>query len=398
MTKADDRVVRRFEVEVAQGGALAADVKRALEARDPKLRRPEIKLVGNRRLLEVRLEGSAESVSTVMAELTAMNGVRIQHDRVRRPLKQAPVILPPAPGPTRAVVAIVDSGIMVKHPILKNCLWRGSLDGVDYEFGARCIRGKPKADVTDEDGHGTRLAGTILAAADGAEGVQLMTVKFFDPDNLPGPDNGAAAIDFATRAERRADIINLSWDLGMGSPKLQRAIIQACEAGALVVIAAGNSGADNDCMPAIPAHYRKLYKDQIITVMATDRYNEKASFSNYGVETVDVAAPGVDIPTTRASLSRSRERELAQDFRGTSAAAALVSGMAARLKSNEPNLTAVELKERLCAAATRIPGLKCIDGKFLDPLNLPALSPASPPGGGGQRSGHGAGLGAGSLR
>lgn len=282
----------------------------------------------------------------------------------------------PAARPKPTVVAVVDSGMMVTHPDLEGHLWRGTFDKWPRDYGARCIGGERGPDITDQDGHGTRLAGTILTVAGGGPDVRLMAVKFFDADALPGPANGAAAIEFATSAEPKADIINLSWDLGIGSPALKAAIQTACEGGALVVIAAGNSCSDNDCVPAIPAHYREVCPRQIITVMATDRYNEKASFSNYGAKTVDLAAPGVDIVTTRASLSRASQADLTRypfyrkyrPYNGTSAAAALVSGAAALLKSLYPNLTAYELKDKLCGSVREMPGLKskCVSGGLLD--------------------------------
>jgi len=202
-------------------------------------------------------------------------------------------------------------------------------------------------------------------------------VKFFDADALPGPVNGAAAIAFATEAAPKAHIINLSWDLALGSVDLERAIQKACDGGALVVIAAGNSGTDNDLVPTIPAHYRKLCPPQIITVMATDRYTEKASFSNYGATTVDLAAPGVDIVTTRASVSGASGDDVARhpllyrrlrSYNGTSAAAALVSGAAALLRSRNPSLSAVHLKDLLCGSVQTKPSLrsKCITGGLLD--------------------------------
>jgi thermitase len=95
----------------------------------------------------------------------------------------------------------------------------------------------------------------------------------------------------------------------MGSPGLARAIQAACDAGALVVIAAGNSGTNNDVIPTIPGCYRKDRTERIITVMATDRYDEKASFSNYGIRTVDLAAPGVGLVATRAALTVLRRSE-----------------------------------------------------------------------------------------
>ena len=62
-------------------------------------------------------------------------------------------------------VAIVDSGIMVDHPELKDHLWSGTVDG-GTAHGARCTGRSEAADVTDQDGHGTMLAGTILSVAE----------------------------------------------------------------------------------------------------------------------------------------------------------------------------------------------------------------------------------------
>ena len=192
-----------------------------------------------------------------------------------------------------------------------------------------------------------------------------MAVKFFDADALPGPENGAAAINFAVK--QKADIINLSWDLGIGSDELEGAIRNACDAGALVVIAAGNSGSDNDLFPTIPAFYRRVRPDQIITVMATDRYDRKASFSNYGVNTVDLAAPGVDCVTTRAALATT-SGVMGRQYRtynGTSAAAALVTGAAALTRASRPEpKTAEVLKARLTVSADPPRGLKCIHGRL----------------------------------
>jgi subtilisin family serine protease len=392
-------VVRRFDVQVEEPRLLAY-VRDSLRAPKTSL---ETKQVGAS-LLEVRLAGNVTVVSDVVSTVAGTRGVRIHHDRVRlaqtaqdtslRPDSVYPaprtllsIGLKPGPPPTAppgdlvaatpTVVAVVDSGMMVTHPDLKGRLWRGTAKGRPREYGARCIGGGDESpDVSDQDGHGTRLAGTILTAAAGAQGIQLMAVKFFDADTLPGPVNGAAAIKFATKAEPKAHIINLSWDLALGSSDLERAIQEACEGGALVVIAAGNSGSDNDLIPTIPAHYRKLCAPQIITVMASDRYNEKASFSNYGATTVDLAAPGVDIVTMRASASGASENELARypfyrrhrSYNGTSAAAALVSGAAALLRSRTPSLSAIDLKDLLCGSVQTKPSLrsKCITGGLLD--------------------------------
>lgn len=88
-----------------------------------------------------------------------------------------------------------------------------------------------------------------------------------------------------------------------GSIALEQAIQKAYVQGALVVIAAGNAGTDNDDFPPVPACYPDGRQKGVITVMATNRCGEKASFSNYGRKTVDLAAPGGGIVTTRAALA-----------------------------------------------------------------------------------------------
>ena len=372
-----------------------------------------VKAVERLSLLEVRLEGNSVAISRVVAHIADQPSLRIQRDSVRvgsppvaeldypdqrpptaagldypdpralvriglEPESRMPAVRTTAPsvaGTETVTVAVIDSGIMVTHPDLEHHLWRGTVDGLPHRYGARCISGELAPDITDQDGHGTRLAGTVLSVTGGRPDIRIMAVKFFDADALPGPANGAAAIEFATGAQPKAAIINLSWDLGIGSFALARAIAKACEAGALVVIAAGNSGTDNDRAPAIPASYRTICPEQIITVMATDRYNQKASFSNYGAETVDLAAPGVNIVTTRASLSKASKNDLTRNpfyrrhesYNGTSAAAALVSGAAALLKSLDPTLTAYELKMKLCKSVRKMPGLKskCVTGGLL---------------------------------
>ena len=110
-----------------------------------------------------------------------------------------------------------------------------------------------------------------------------------------------------SRVEKKADVINLSWDLGIGSDALEAAIQKACDARC----AGGHrrrqrrdrqrslgdgSGLTRGASTA--GHHRD----------GDGRYDRKASFSNYGDETVDLAAPGVDIVTTRAALAKARSR------------------------------------------------------------------------------------------
>lgn len=371
-------VVRRFDVHVAGTHTLddATVLLRALVRQESsEMRAAQITSVPRLGLLDVRLEGSARAVSRIQGQVGARPGLRVDADVVRLkttapdglPYPDPAALLaigvapegPPALGPGRSprpvTVAIVDSGIMVDHPDLKPHLWTGMVVGRPAH-GARCI-GPLRADVTDEDGHGTRLAGTILAAALGAPDVRLMAVKFFDADTVPGARHAADGINFAV--EQGAHIINLSWILGIGSPALERAIQTACDRGALVVIAAGNAGTDNDDCAPVPACYARN-NDAIITVMATDRHDRKPSFSNYGRRTVDLAAPGMDVVTTRAAraaVDGAWKRHRSYD--GTSAAAAHVTGAAALLMSRDSDLAARAVKDCLSRSVDPVPGLRC---------------------------------------
>jgi subtilisin family serine protease len=266
------------------------------------------------------------------------------------------------PGSYPVTVAIVDSGVMIDHPELSDHLWTGDgmIHGASF-LGDDVI----DPDVTDRDGHGTMLAGTVLAAA-GRRGVRLMAVKFWDARHVPRAANAARAIEFASR--NGAGVIDLSFDLGLGSDDLRDAIVGACDAGALVVIAAGNDGHDNDRIPSVPSCYAALRPERTITVMATNRDDEKAPTSNYGRTTVDLAAPGVWVVSTYPFVSRGPAdvRRRYRAYTGTSAAAAHVAGAAALLRSADPSLTPEDVKRRLLASVDQRAGLRCVSSGRLN--------------------------------
>ena len=99
------------------------------------------------------------------------------------------------------------------------------------------------------------LAGTILATRQLRGRREDHGLEVLRRHIQPLAPNAAAAIRFAV--EKKASIINLSFDLGIGSFELEQAIQAACDAGALVVMAAGNTGANNDEYPLIPAYYAR---------------------------------------------------------------------------------------------------------------------------------------------
>ena len=251
-------------------------------------------------------------------------------------------------------VAIVDCGIQSDHEDLNN----------QMVCGARVIP-PDNNDFSDDDGHGTMIAGTIGAVANnecGGRGMipaaRLMAIKFIDVRTPPTSGNAAKAIIRAV--DQGAQIINASWNVGLDSPELKDAIEYARCHKVLVVVAAGNNGGDNTRYPSFPASYDS---ENLISVMATDRDDQKPGFSNYG-KNVHIAAPGVDIvstfpylcePPTPPSLSYNPAY---RSYGGTSAAAAHVSGAAALLLSIHPNWTPEKVRGHLMDTADPIPDLQ----------------------------------------
>jgi len=264
------------------------------------------------------------------------------------------------PNPSPVVVAIVDSGIQarpnggqwVTHPDLVNTLALG----VDL------------SQEQDEDGHGTLLAGTVAAVTNNMKGVaslvwpvsgliKLRPIKFFGPLTPLTSYGAAAAISEAVAAG--AHIINLSWDVGMPFAVLRDALDDALANDRLVVVAAGNDGTDNDVLPTWPASYALA---NMISVMASNRHDDKPGFSNYGDVSVDLAAPGVNLLSTHFYLATPAYRE----YSGTSAACALVTSAAALLLSLNHGLKPAEVKAHLKASVDHFPWLSCASGGRLN--------------------------------
>ena len=369
-------IVRRFQIRAPNAAAVAQILK---AAEDPEVTvdiDPQEPAAGD--VLTVRVLGTAKATAGVRNKVPA--DARVSRDLVD---------LPPSPEAHKrmypdprvharidpdetlaglaphglAIVAIVDSGIAKDHPDLEKNLWSDKDTG---KHGACCMSDVPTDDITDQAGHGTMLAGTVLATAGGTKNVQLMAVKIFDATSEPKADSAARGIRWAV--DHGAHIINLSFDLGIGSQALQDAIEYACACDVLVVFAAGNTGSNNDKYPLVPARYADRCREKTLVVMASDWYDERPTFSNFGTQTVDLAAPGVRIISTRARWTNNEKYAV---YTGTSAAAAHVSGALALLKARFPALKPKDLKDRLLQKAQRVndgprpPRLRCRDGARL---------------------------------
>ena len=202
------------------------------------------------------------------------------------------------------VIAVIDSGVAYNHPDLVNNMWDGA--ACKDENGAvigSCNHGydfenEDKSPLPDSSYHGSHVAGIIAAEKNNLKGIigvapkaKIMALKFgFDVVS------GVRAIDFAI--QNGVKVINASYSGSTYSQTEYDAINRFRTAGGLFVVAAGNESKDNDAgSPNYPSGYDL---DNIIGVAATDQNDNLASFSNYGVTSIDVAAPGVNIYSTIA--------------------------------------------------------------------------------------------------
>lgn len=262
-------------------------------------------------------------------------------------------------GSQNVIVAVIDTGIHASHIELN--------DG-------RVIAGydtTQKKDIfansnSDENGHGTAVAGVIGAIANNSRGiaginwnVKLMPLKALNSDGTGEISSVAAAIVWA--ADHGAQIINLSLGgPGFGADQtLNNAIKYAFEKNVLIVAAAGNDlaeqGINLDTTPVFPI-CSDLGSNMVLGVAASDINDRKAEFSNFSINCVDLTAPGKKILTT-AFLPSEPANNILIYGSGTSLATPIVSGIAALLKANNPNLSNTGLRDILLAAADKIDDL-----------------------------------------
>jgi len=285
-----------------------------------------------------------------------------------------------ATGTGDVVVGVVDTGVDYTHSDLAGNIWTNSgeipADGLDNDgngyiddvHGINAIAGS--GDPMDDNAstyHGTHCAGTIGAIGNNSAGVagvcwtaRIMGLKFLASDGRGWTSDAVECIQYAV--DHSAHVLSNSWGGGGYASSLRAAIEAAKDAGILFIAAAGNDyGNDNDISPIYPAGYDN---ENIIAVAATDRNDLLAGFSNYGLKSVDVAAPGVSILSCKAGNAY-------QLLSGTSMATPHVSGLAALLKSYNPGWTWGQIKSRVLAGVDPLPGLsgKILTGGRINALN-----------------------------
>lgn len=280
-------------------------------------------------------------------------------------------------GSPQQVVAVLDTGIFLQHPELIDQAWvnpgevpgngvdddnNGYIDDVNgYDF---YNDDSSVYDACDQDIHGTHVAGIIAARNNNiqgisgiAPGVKIMALKFIGP-NGGSVSDAIEAVEYAR--SMGVKISNNSWGGTEYSQALREAIEQS---GMLFVASAGNSGANADSAPEYPAAFDC---SNIISVAAINNRGQLPSWSNYGPNSVDLAAPGSGIMSILELIPGSTI--LYGYMSGTSQAAPFVTGAAALVMSQNPGFGAQEVKSSILASARPLPALagKTVTGGMLD--------------------------------
>jgi len=258
------------------------------------------------------------------------------------------------------VVAIVDQASDWTHEDLIDNLWvnsaedlnnNGILDNddlngkdddrngyVDDVLGYNFANNSPIVYDGMGDFHGTHVSGIIGASGNNRTGISgvMWNVKIMRAPFIGGmAGNTYAAIESIDYAiDNNADVINNSWGGKGYSQALKEAVRRSTLAGIVFVAAAGNDGKNNDRKPVYPAAFEY---DNIITVAATTSRGLLAKFSNFGANSVHVAAPGSKIYSTFL-------RDSYMYLSGTSMAAPMVSGMVGLMLARDPKLTPTQIR------------------------------------------------------
>jgi subtilisin family serine protease len=280
-------------------------------------------------------------------------------------------------GDRSVIVALIDTGVDTTHEDLQGILWTNPNeiagnglddDGDGYVDDVNGWNFFSDSNTiytgTSEDDHGTHCAGTIAARSDNGVGitgilgqtdnVQIMVLKALGGSD--GSGSTASIVQAIRYAEEHgASIVNLS----LGTSTFDYALYSAMKnSDMLFVVAAGNDGADSSQSPSYPADYDL---PNIISVANLSSNGTLEDSSNYGADTVDLAAPGTYILSTTASSSYGY-------MTGTSMAAPMVTAAAAMLYTYDDSLSLPQVKEILLNSAAPLSSLagKVVTGGMLD--------------------------------
>ncbi|MEI7542445.1 MAG: S8 family serine peptidase [bacterium] len=238
------------------------------------------------------------------------------------------------------IVAVIDTGVDI------------DLSGGHEDLRGVTVTGKNILNPTqlpyDDEGHGTHVAGIIVASTNnslgissisglnygGTFGVKVMPIKVLD--SLGEGTDADIYTGIVWAADNGADIINMSLGGTSADAILQNGVNYAYNKGCLIVAAAGNSN-DQTFYPAAYSNVMAVAASDMLTDTCGNTYDVKADFSNWGK--IDIAAPGVNILSTSNENYSSYTEES-----GTSFSSPIVAAVAALIKMKYPDYTATQLK------------------------------------------------------
>lgn len=247
-------------------------------------------------------------------------------------------------------VGVIDSGIKADHPDLK--------DNVDCELSKSFVEGTDDSDaLEDVFGHGTHVAGIIGAVGNNSIGVSgtcwnvdLVSLKVLDDNGVCGNSNDKIsgvinAINYA-----KANNINiLNFSIALVVPKSKAFEETINNYPGLFVCAAGNELFNIDTAGQKRRIYPSIYTSDNIVSVAASNSNDKIWYvekfqqgSNYGIVSVDLAAPGADIYSTYTA-----ENKAYTNMSGTSMATPYVTGVAALIQSKYQNISTKATKKAI---------------------------------------------------
>ena len=251
------------------------------------------------------------------------------------------------------IVAIVDSGVNLKHRDIVTKLWKNSAEipgnGIDDDFNgavddvhgfdALASAGLSASLLNDGDpqGHGTHVAGIVTRLSPKSK---IMPIRILDADGNGRMSDALFAWSYAL--ENGAKVINNSFGV-VGLPPAEFSFMEEAvrfgrkKYGAVFVVAAGNQSNNNDILPGTPANVSGM-----ISVGATTASGGVASFSNFGKTSVHLFAPGERIVSSDAFNSSGSTIK-----NGTSQAAPMVSAVLANFSGKKKNISASALEQKL---------------------------------------------------
>ncbi len=283
-------------------------------------------------------------------------------------------------------IAIIDSGVDIDHPDLKDNVWRNlkeipdngiddDRDGyVDDVHGWDFVGNDndPRPDISGGysvigANHGTVDAGVAAARGGNGKGIAgvawqatIMPIRVLDSNGVGKPEDVVRAVQYAV--DNGAKIINLSLSGPSYNPALSAALRRAYDQGVFVVAATGNApdggeAVDLDKSPLYPVCFDSGSDENFVYgVAAVDENDVRAGFSNFGAACADISAPGTRIISTQFRLPDNKNFVDAYGgfYNGTSVAAAEVSGVVALIRALDYDLTPKQIMNILTETSVKI--------------------------------------------